>query len=199
MSPVYKFTAPGTFVNPRTVYKSMLVGNVPSPYSYQSIATTTVGSGGSSSVTFSSISNSYTHLQVRGILLNATTQPQMLVRFNSDTGSNYSRHQLEGNGTTASAGAGTNQSSIIHFINGIEPASTAGSSFILDILDYKDENKYTTTRALAGTDKNGTGQVFLISGSWRNTAAIDSITLLTNSSDFAQYSSFALYGIKVAS
>jgi hypothetical protein len=163
---------------------------------FESIATVSVGAGGSTSIDFTSIPSTYQHLQIRGILLNLTTQPQMLVRFNSDSASTYSRHQIEGNGSTASGGAAANATSIIHFINGIESTSTAGSSFVLDILDYKDTNKFKTTRALAGTDKNGTGQVFLVSGNWRNTNAINAITLLPNTSNFAQHSHFALYGIK---
>lgn len=194
MSPAYKFTAPGTFVNPRTVYKSMLAGNF-EPNSYESIAVSSVGSGGASSVTFSSIPGTYTHLQLRGIF-NSATQPQALLRFNSDSGSNYSYHQIEGNGTSAIAGAGTSTTSIIHFVNGIESTTSAGSTFVVDILDYANTNKYKTTRALTGTDKNGSGQIFLVSGNWRNTNAVTDISVTTNSGTFAQYTQIALYGIK---
>jgi hypothetical protein len=154
-------------------------------------------SSAQSTITFSSIPATYTHLQVRGILLNLSTQPQMLMRFNSDSAGNYSRHQLEGNGSTAASGAGASQTSIIHFINGIESTTGAGSAFVTDILDYKSTNKAKTVRSLAGTEKNGSGQVFLISGAWYKSPleAINTITLSTNTSDFAAGSSFALYGV----
>ena len=44
--------------------------------SYESIATVTVGSGGSSSLTFSSIPATYTHLQIRymAVALSGTTE-----------------------------------------------------------------------------------------------------------------------------
>jgi len=71
---------------------------------------------------------------------------------------------------------------------------------VIDILDYANTNKYKTTRALAGLDINAAGGfIALRSGNWRNTNAITTITLKPESSRiFAQYSQFALYGIKGA-
>jgi hypothetical protein len=71
---------------------------------------------------------------------------------------------------------------------------------ILDILDYANTNKYKTTRNLAGVDSNDTnGKISFESGSWRSTSAVSTITLISGTgSDFLQYSSFALYGIKGA-
>ena len=67
---------------------------------------------------------------------------------------------------------------------------------VADILDFNSTNKYKTVRGLGGYDGNDTnGIVTFRSGAWMNTAAVTSITLLPNSS-FAQYSSFALYGVK---
>jgi hypothetical protein len=72
------------------------------------------------------------------------------------------------------------------------------SGFVIDILDYANTNKYKTIRYLSGYDANGSGRVGLGSGSWRSTSAVTSITLqgLEYSSNYKQYSSFALYGIK---
>ena len=117
------------------------------------------------------------------------------VQFNSDTGSNYSFHYLLGNGSGTAAGGFANQSAI-----GWKTPSTSANIFsaaILDILDYQNTNKYKTTRSLAGDDFNGSGAVVMHSGNWRNTAAISTVTItLTGGNSFAQYSSFALYGIK---
>ena len=85
---------------------------------------------------------------------------------------------------------------------GFDPqASATANAFgvtIIDILDYANTNKYKTFRSLVGSDTNDTnGAVGLASGSWRSTSAITSITLSNNvSGNLAQYSSFALYGIK---
>jgi hypothetical protein len=164
---------------------------------YESIATTTVGSGGSSSVTFSSIPSTYTHLQVRGIARRSSGNTNTIVRFNSDSANNYSTHYLIGNGSTASAGA---ESSVSRFYFDVLTASANSySTSVMDILDYANTNKYKTARTLSGIDLNGSGSVWLASGSWRNTAAITTVTLsLDSSANFEQYSSFALYGIKGA-
>ena len=168
---------------------------------YESIATTVVGSGGASSVTFSSIPSTYQHLQLRAIAREnsggVTAINDLLVRFNSDSGANYRYHYLRGNGTAASAGTAGSQTYAWGL--SVAGASTTASVYaanVLDILDYTNTNKYTTTRSLAGADFNGSGILDFISNLWLNTAAITSITITTGGNNLAQYSSFALYGIK---
>lgn len=198
---ITKLSSGSSFTN-LTKYDSFLAGN---PYyvppSYDSIATVTVGSGGSSSISFSSIPSTYTDLQVRALIRGtaSTTAISANMQFNSDTGSNYSYHELYGNGTTAQASAGTTQTRF--FLHGNAPAATAlASSFgvaVMDILEYKNTNIYKTTRCLNGMDVNGSGGYILLdSGNWRNTNAISSIQITPSSGNFAQYSKFALYGIK---
>ena len=166
---------------------------------FDSIATTTVGSGGAADVTFSSIPSTYTHLQVRAIARSTAVQTSTncYLRFNSDSGSNYSTHYLLGQGTSASAGAETSTAYI--YTGALIAASSTASSFegsVIDVLDYANTNKYKTVRTLAGWDANGSGFIALWSGSWRNTNAVTSITLLPATGNFAQYSHFALYGVK---
>ncbi len=122
------------------------------------------------------------------------------MQFNSDTGSNYSWHRLDGDGDTgaATAGSATSQTTIIvdRFTASTATASQFGA-FILDILDYANTNKYKTTRNLGGYDNNGNGLITLGSGLWQNTNAITSIKLIDRSgNNLIQYSQFALYGIK---
>jgi hypothetical protein len=175
----------------------LLSGGV-APTDFESISTTTVGAGGVASITFSSIPSTYSHLQIRGLNKDTQAAPgtQVLsVQFNGDTAANYSFHRLTGNGSTASAAAGTSTTLFYTGSTILNVANTFGT-FILDILDYKDTNKYKTARSLDGSDANGSGEISLRSGSWRNTAAITSITLTPTGTGIAQYSSFALYGIK---
>ena len=75
--------------------------------SYESIATTTVGALGASSVTFSSIPSTYKHLQLRWIARSNRVAAQDFVdiRLNSDTGANYSAHLLYGDGSAATSTA----------------------------------------------------------------------------------------------
>jgi hypothetical protein len=164
---------------------------------YESIATVIVGSGGSSTISFTSIPSTYKHLQIRYNSRSAlaSVTDNLYFAFNSDTGNNYNIHQLFGDG--ASAGASYDST-------GKYPSITAGNSApssvfgagVIDILDYTNTNKNTTVRALSGIDVNGSGgYVLLRSLLWRNTAAITQLDI-TSGTTWAQYSSFALYGIR---
>ena len=168
---------------------------------YESIATVSVSTP-QSSIVFSSIVGTYSHLQLRSIAqCTAATSPwqRLVVSFNGDTtNSNYADHLLQGNGTTASATAETSTR------KGFGVAGRSGSSYfganITDILDYSNTSKYKTSRTLRGFDNNGVygNQIITLeSNLWINTAAITSITLtLEDSSNFNTNSHFALYGIK---
>jgi hypothetical protein len=164
------------------------------PPSYDSIATTTVTSGGTSSVTFSSIPATYTHLQIRAISRGAQVATNFM-RFNGDTASNYSSHYMFGD--SASVAAGTLNSDKMYAFFSTTVSGFFGGA-IIDILDYANTNKNKTIRSLSGGDENASGYAEFLSGSWRNTNAITSITLLPGSGNIAQYSRFALYGIKGA-
>jgi len=195
------------------IYASQISGHLFAPSgAYDSIATTTVGAGGSSSISFTSIPSTYTHLQVRGIGRTDRADYNIddcFIRFNSDTGSNYASHRLNGDffpGTVARAAAYTSQTGVTNGLlmaGASAPASVFGAG-VFDILDYANTNKYKTYRALTGTDTNGAvaginGFVALTSGLWQSTNAITSISITPGAGTiFTQYSTFALYGIKGA-
>lgn len=198
----------------KTKSGSLLVGNEAFfPTDYESIATVTVGSTSQSSITFSSIPSTYKHLQIR--FLAKTDRATYahddfgikLGNGSLDSGSNYSCHKIQSeyvSGYTnvyASGAANTT----MYFIG--SAISTAGNGAfgvgIIDILDYADTNKYKTVRAISGGDCNGAVSGYLPnivfgSGSWRNTSSVNTISIYPSGggSNFVQYSSFALYGIK---
>lgn len=161
--------------------------------SYESIATYTVASSGSiNTVTFSSIPQTYKHLQIRAINSNAT-EGNIFMQYNGDTAANYDRHFIYSDGATVAAGSDLSTQS------GGFTSTTAGQfgAQVIDILDYTNTNKYKTSRMLTGFDNNGSGYIVFYSGLWRNTAAVNQITFVTNSGHtFRQYSTWALYGIK---
>lgn len=166
---------------------------------YESISTITIGSGGQSSITFSSIPSTYTHLQLRifGADDDSGGSSYGNMTFNGDTGTNYSSHQLYGAGSGANANNfASNNQIYIHRIPG-NVTSTFGS-VIVDILEYKNTGIYKTVRTFGGYDANGSivGRMSFASGNWRNTNAITSITLTTGGTKWLEYSHFALYGIK---
>jgi hypothetical protein len=172
--------------------------------SFESIATVTVGSGGAANVEFTSIPSTYTHLQVRILARSTRTTSEtdyMNVTLNSDTGANYSYHYLQGDGSSAAAGASASINQAYSSYIGSDGASNSNifGVNILDLLDYANTNKNTTFRFLGGMDNNGTGgKVALMSDAWYNTNAVTSIKFAPSTGSFKQYSSFALYGIKGA-
>jgi len=178
------------------IMASQISGHLAPPIvlAYDSIATVTVGAGGSSSITFSSIPSTYTHLQIRTF---ARTPSNTLATFqaNGDTANNYSIHNIYGNGSSVTTGATSSYN-----YGGVSLTSSASGTFsagVIDILDYANTNKYKTFKTLSGWDANGSGQVEIRSSKWNSTSAITSLIFYTDSGGaFQQYSSFALYGIK---
>lgn len=172
---------------------------------FYQIATTTLGSA-TGTVTFSNIPQTYTHLQIRTSHQTARTVyplDKIFIRFNSDTGSNYSSHNLKGDGASASA-APENVAQIVDADSSSTSAASGGLVFgalIMDILDYTNTNKYKTVRSISGFDTNGTvsgygGRAALLSGNWRSTNAITSITFtVDNAANYSANSKFSLYGV----
>ena len=77
---------------------------------FESIATTTVGSGGQSTITFSSIPSTYKHLQIRYAAKNSGTSENFVAMkwvYNSDTAANYSNHYIYGSGAATGSAATT--------------------------------------------------------------------------------------------
>ena len=169
--------------------------------SYDALAVYTVPSGGASSITFAGIPQSgYQHLQLRMFAKSVNTLANdtnaINLKINNDTGNNYSLHYMYGNGSSVTAAsAGSNGSAFGGWVNSNNYSASNFTANILDILDYTNTSKYKTVRVLTGNDGNGAGYVFFTSGSWQSTSAINSLNLSLNY-DFAQYSQFALYGIR---
>ena len=205
---VYKLSAAGGITTPRTNYSSFLAGNPAVTFdNYFQIATTTVGSGGTSSVSFSSIPSTYKHLQIRWIARSSYNSSgniiSMFTRLNGST-SDYSWHYINGDGASLSTGGAADVGSIlISYLpaNGYE--SGMFGTGVIDILDYANTNKYKTVKSIGGCDTNNTGSekgiLSYTSGSLRSLSAISSITFACASdlsSGLTQHTTFSLYGIK---
>ena len=183
----------------------ILASSSPSVGDFESIATVTVGAGGAASVTFSSIPSTFTHLQIRGIMRDQRAtygNSGSSYSFNGDNANNYSWHSMQGDGSTATARNATTTYRMATNSGAARgaPTNTFGA-IVVDILDYANTSKFKTARALSGVDINGTvsgygGVIELVSGNWRSTSAITSITITPENPNYVQYSQFALYGIK---
>lgn len=160
--------------------------------SYESIASATTSN---SIAEFTSIANTYKHLQIRGTF--DSSGNSVLVQFNNDTAGNYVVHALYGDGSSPSAVGTTGSSRAVHpdiFYGGF-PSSSYRNVFIIDIIDYASTSKYKTVRTFSGLDSNGgtAPYIGLGSGLWQSTSAISSIKFNTNTTG-----TFALYGLKGA-
>ena len=169
------------------------------PSSYESIASAT-GTGSSTTITFSSIPSTYAHLQLRilGRADAAATGGSITVYANNDTtGTNYARHRLSSDGTTVTAtGAASTATQLGRVSAASAPANIMGVT-IIDIHDYTSTTKNKTFRSFSGRDQNGAGDLWLTSGLWLSTSAINRIDLVLGS-NWTTQTSIALYGIKGA-
>lgn len=174
---------------------SQISGHLFTPSAFDSIATTTLSSP-QSTITFSAIPSTYTHLQIR-MLANANAD--LNFQLNGDTTSIYPYHFLYGAGTSATSAADVSYTRGYFGYGGFSGA-TAFTAVICDILDYTSTNKKKTVRTLTGSSSNTGGGVMLASTLWNATpAAITSINIFSfGGANFGTGSSFALYGIKAA-
>ena len=163
------------------------------PATYEPIATTTLGSN-TATITFSSISGSYTDLVLVAANGNAANSDNdIYIRFNSDSSSNYSRTQISGNGSTASSGRSSSNTEIR-----IGPSydNTPTSTLISHIMNYSNT---TTNKTVISRTGHASGYLMGHVALWRDSSAITSITLtLQGSQSFVTGSTFTLYGIKAA-
>lgn len=157
---------------------------------YTPIATTTLGSA-TNSVSFNSISASYTDLVV---IVNATRPAGFddgSIIFNSDTGNNYSTVLLRGTGAAASGARYTDYALALNLLY-----SENQSTNIVHINNYANTNTYKTMLTRANETGNGVRANVTL---WYSTAAISSITFVNSgNSNFGSGSTFSLYGITAA-
>ena len=155
---------------------------------YEPIATTTLSSA-QSSVTFSSIPGTYTDLILIANVV-ASSLTYISGRVNGDTAGNYSSTYIDGSGTSASSGRTTNATSY---------GSARTNPDSVTIIQYMNYSNTTTYKSILERISTAGSGVNAWAATWRNTAAITSITLFTDSANnWSSGSTFTLYGIKAA-
>lgn len=152
-------------------------------------------------VIFSSIPSGYTDLYLvfssRDSVNSGATPGQGAIRFNLDSGNNYSRRYLRGNGSTADSSSSTSVSAII--TRAFQPNGATANvfgSFAMYVPNYTGSN-YKSASIDSVTENNATeAHAELTAGLWNSTAAITSVTILSASSaSFLANSTFTLYGV----
>lgn len=167
---------------------------MPATNTYDAIQSYTLTSA-TNTVTFGSIPQTYTDL-VLILNLGSTPSAQLTrLRFNGDTGTNYSDTKLRGNGTTAYSTRISNDSNAT--LNEFAYASTTlgKCNIIVNFMNYSNTTTYKTFLFRANNADLGTE---LGAGLWRSTAAISAIEVSNPGNNFLSGSTFSLYGIKAA-
>jgi hypothetical protein len=171
------------------------------PSTYEPIATNTLGSA-ATDITFSSIPSTYTDLVLVTSVFGsrAANVDSLAIRFNSDTGSNYSYTYMIGESSAGAASSRASNQSNIWVGNITSNSVTQPGVIIVQIQNYSNTttNKTVISRqnAMAGGGYNITGANV---GLWRSTSAITSVTVRSETgSNLSSGSTFTLYGIKAA-
>jgi hypothetical protein len=161
------------------------------PKTYEPIATQN-GTGSSGTITFSSIPSTYTDIICVAVSANTSAATNFTIQVNGDTGTNYSRTFLNGNGTSATSGRNSGETRIYF---GDVGNTTIPSVNTIHFMNYSNT---TTFKTIFGRYGEADIQGGAVVGLWRSTAAINSISLLSQSNNFTTASTFTLYGIKAA-
>jgi hypothetical protein len=174
-------------------------GTVITPTSFESIATIT-GSG-QTSVTFSSIPQTYKSLQIRINAIGSTGGTNYTIYPNNDSSSIYRTHALDGNGSSATATNPFSKFDRIFIMRTLTmgTADNGVGAAIVDVIDYASTTKTKTFAYISGSNANSvtTGYAVVGSAVSLSTTAISSLVLSTNNgSSFQTGCSIALYGVK---
>ena len=161
--------------------------------------TANVGSGGASSISFTSIPNTYTDLIVKiSTRWDSNSDGFSYIRFNGDSGNNYSYKVLYGDPQTPSAGSVSASGTDKSISGGSQWASWTSNVFgSIEVYIPNYVGSAYKTFSGDGFGENNATQTYpiLSAGYWNSTSAITSITLLQASGAFVQYSTASLYGI----
>lgn len=160
---------------------------------YFPIATNTLGSN-SSTVTFSNIPQTYTDLVL--VTHVSGNDGAICIRINNDTGSNYSRTQLRGNGTSVTSNRASNQT----YIGGTSNLSVTAGSLQTAVWNIQNYANTTTNKTIVFRDGMASHITGATAGLWRSTSAITRIDLSPEfgSQVFYSGSTFNLYGVLAA-
>jgi hypothetical protein len=162
------------------------------PSTYTPIATSTVTGSSTTTVTFSSIPATYTDLIVISNYKSVSNN-YLMMRFNGDTGNNYSRTEVQGTGSSISNFNGSNEP--YAYISSVYAPTGEMATFISHIMNYANT---TIFKSLISRGNNITTGTSAVINMWRSTSAIDTILLTPIGTGFDIGSTFTLYGIKAA-
>lgn len=168
---------------------------------YIKIASNTVGAGGAASVNFTSIPSTYTDLVVKASVRTSFsgTEGSLIIGFNSSL-ANFTLMMLRGSGAAASSFTRTTFSeNRIAYINSVGGTASTFSNVEIYVPNYAGSNNKSISVDGVQEANATTAYSVLTAGLWSQTAAINALNFTVGSGDnFAQYTTFTLYGISNA-
>jgi hypothetical protein len=168
---------------------------------FELIASSIVGAGGTSSIDFTSIPSTYTDLCLKGSLRSsdAAAFVNYQVKFNNSGGTAYSVMMVYGTGSAAASGS---QSGTAYGDYGFQDGAGATANTFANVELYIPNyagSSYKSWSTDQVQENNATAAYGgLLAGLWSNTAAINQVTLTSSAGTFVQYSTAYLYGVKNA-
>jgi hypothetical protein len=170
---------------------------------FTKIAAVTVGSGGASSIDFSSIPSTYTDLclEVSSRTAGSFLAAELRLTFNGNS-ANYSWRRLQSNVSAASSDSNTtyggvyNQLILLGSNNANSSTSNTFGNASIYVPNYASSNYKSLSSDLVSENNATEAYATFVAGLWSNTSAITSLSLTSNGGNFVQYSTAVLYGIK---
>lgn len=164
---------------------------------YTLISETVLGSS-ATSVTLSSIPSTYKDVIVElafGLRFSADGTATVSYQFNSDTGSNYSMTEVSGNGTSAASTRNSSQTAITQVVNcSAGTADTVWQTQFVNLQSYANTS-INKTAIIRTNGITGNGAVRAAAGLWRSSAAISSVVISQNATQFYPGTVVRLWGI----
>lgn len=159
---------------------------MPTP-TYVALQTITLGSS-ASEVVFSDFPQTFRDLVLVFSGDGTSGGADIAIRLNNDTGSNYNRVFMIGNGSTTASGTSSNVSRM----DAMSAANGRQLTLTAHIMDSSASDKHKTVL----TRDNDSGfQVGARAFRWANTAAVTSVQVLVSAGSFTSGTTISLYGV----
>lgn len=170
---------------------------MPAGNTYEAIATQTLASTSTTTVSFTSIPSTYTDLVI--VIIGANQNGSRIrYRFNNDSGSNYSRTSLTGNGSSAASYQGSNNTEADLNVIGGSTTISSPMTIISNIQNYSNTTTNKTLITRFGSNDSAAAATEATVNLWRSTAAINRVDAIAQGGNWIAGTTFSLYGIKAA-
>jgi hypothetical protein len=161
--------------------------------SYIALANTTISGTSTTQITFGSIPTSVNGQSLRDLVLvlagdGTSGGADIAIQLNSDTGNNYNRVFMIGNGSTTASGSNANVSRM----DMISAANGRQLTLLWNLMDYTATDKQKT--ALVRDNDSGF-QVGARAFRWASTSAVTSVRIFVSAGAFTNGTTLSLYGI----